>query len=421
VSAGVSAISVLGLQKRFRVPLDRSRTLKHRVTHLRSASRYRDFYALRDVSFDVREGEFFGVAGPNGCGKSTLLKVIAGIYTPDAGTVQVAGEPSSFLELGVGFSPELTARENIFLGGAVLGLTHKQLASKVEAILHFADLEDFADQKLKNYSSGMQVRLAFTVAILADADIFLMDEVLAVGDAQFQEKCFEVFTRYKREGRTIVLVTHDLNALSNYCDRVILLDHGRVVADGPAADVTATYRRMAGEAIEVGGTDLVGEGSKRWGSREVEMTAVALQDSSGRRRDRFASGDPVSVRIEFAARREVEGLVCLLGIRRADGVLIAAMSTALDGRRIACPPLGAKASIVYSIPSLSLLTGAYTLAAALYDEHSTHPYDHFEDALSFRVIDERGRQGVVDLRGSWQVEESMNDEAAEEARSIVAS
>ena len=246
------AISARELCKRFRIPLDRSTTLKHRITHWRSASRYRDFYALRDVSFDVRDGEFLGITGPNGCGKSTLLKILTNIYKPDGGTVTINGEVSAFLELGVGFNPELTARENIFLGGAVLGLMRSHLARKVDAILHFAELEEFADLKLKNYSSGMQVRLAFTVAIMAQAEILLMDEVLAVGDASFQEKCFDVFTRYKREGRTIVLVSHDLSSLERYCDRVLLMQHGTIAADGPAAEVTALYRRMAtsAEAVE---------------------------------------------------------------------------------------------------------------------------------------------------------------------------
>jgi len=238
-----AAVDVTGLSKIFRIPLDRSSTLKFRVTHWRSASRYRMFYALREVSFQVPEGQFLGITGPNGCGKSTLLRILTRIYEPDGGEVRIRGEVAAFLELGVGFNPELTARENIFLGGAVLGLPRRQLTRKVDTILHFADLEEFADLKLKNYSSGMQVRLAFTVAILARADILLMDEVLAVGDASFQAKCFDVFARYKREGRTIILVSHDLGILDRYCDRVLLLEHGHITADGPAAQVTAEYRR----------------------------------------------------------------------------------------------------------------------------------------------------------------------------------
>jgi ABC-type polysaccharide/polyol phosphate transport system ATPase subunit len=245
------AIHVESLSKRFRIPLDRSATLKYRFTHLRSAARYRDFYALSDVSFDVPPGQFLGITGPNGCGKSTLLKILTRIYEPDGGRVTLDGDVASFLELGVGFNPELTARENIFLGGAILGLSRTQLAKKVDAILHFADLEEFADLKLKNYSSGMSVRLAFSVAILAKAEILLMDEVLAVGDANFQAKCFDVFARYRREGRTIVLVTHDLTTLEKQCERVLLMQHGRIIKDGPAAEVTAVYREMTDSQSEV--------------------------------------------------------------------------------------------------------------------------------------------------------------------------
>lgn len=244
-------VTVSGVSKKFRIPLDKSSTLKYRVTHWRSASRYRDFYALKDITFEVPRGQFLGITGPNGCGKSTLLKILTRIYEPGAGTVTVDGEVGAFLELGVGFNPELTARENIFLAGAVQGLTRRRLEPMVGPILRFADLTDFAELKVKNYSSGMQVRLAFTVAILAQADILLMDEVLAVGDANFQEKCFDVFTRFKHEGKTIVLVSHDLTTLDRYCDRVLLMQHGQVVADGPAEQVTEAYRRLTQSAGEV--------------------------------------------------------------------------------------------------------------------------------------------------------------------------
>lgn len=251
------AISAQDISKCFRIPLDKSNTLKYRVTHWKSASRFRDLFALQNVSFEVPRGQFLGITGPNGCGKSTLLMILTRIYKPDAGQLTINGDVSAFLELGVGFNPELTAHENIFLGGAVLGLGRSQLAGRIDAILHFAGLDEFAELKIKNYSSGMQVRLAFTVAILAKADILLMDEVLAVGDANFQAKCFDVFTRFKQEGRTIILVSHDLGSLERYCDRVLLMQHGRIIADGPADEVTDTYRQLTeaeaeGKAAPVG-------------------------------------------------------------------------------------------------------------------------------------------------------------------------
>ena len=246
-----SAIVCEGVHKRFRVPVDRSTTLKYRLSHPRSTARYHTLSALDDVSFTVPEGQFLGIIGHNGSGKSTLLKVLSRIYVPDSGTVELSGNVSPFLELGVGFNPELTARENIYLNGAVLGLTHAQLDERIDGIIEFAELTDFVDQKLKNYSSGMQVRLAFSVAIQADAQILLMDEVLAVGDQRFQEKCFDTFGLYKREGRTVILVTHDLNAVNLYCDRALMLDHGKLVADGPTRTLLADAALMEEHGLEV--------------------------------------------------------------------------------------------------------------------------------------------------------------------------
>ncbi len=256
-------VEVSNLRKRFRLPLDKTTTLKYRVTHWRSSSRYRDLIALNNLSFVIPPGQFLGIAGPNGCGKSTLLKVLCRIYKADSGYARINGEFSAFLELGVGFNPELTARENIFLGGAMLGLTRSRLRDKVDEVFAFAELEEFAEQKLKNFSSGMQVRLAFSVAILAQADLLIMDEVLAVGDASFQEKCFDTFTRFKREGKTMVLVSHDLGSLDEYCDRVLLLNQGEIIADGPAVEVTSAYQRMVAHHALGGEPDTTAGGERR--------------------------------------------------------------------------------------------------------------------------------------------------------------
>jgi lipopolysaccharide transport system ATP-binding protein len=425
-----NAISVTNLSKRFRLPLDRSSTLKYRATHWRSASRYRDFYALEDVTFDVPEGQFLGIAGPNGCGKSTLLKILSRIYEPNSGKVRIDGDVSSFLELGVGFNPELTARENIFLGGAVLGLTHSQLRDRLDAILHFADLEEFADQKLKNYSSGMQVRLAFTVAITARAEVLLMDEVLAVGDARFQEKCFDVFARLKREGRTIVLVSHDLATMDHYCDRLLLIDHGRVIDDGHPAKVAANYRRIVGAEQEQADLDDLGttelpdaapdsgpEQRHRWGSRELVVLRVAMADESGKDRRSFSTGRPAGISIDYEIRVDVGEFVCLIAVRRDDGLLIAGPNSKFDGLQIAGGPPGSRGSITYATRSLSLLSGTYMVALGLYDRHATHPYDYIEEALTFRVVDDRGRAGIVDLDGRWSTTVTNAEAAGGETQS----
>ncbi len=398
-----NAISLKGIGKTFRVPLDRSTTLKYRVTHPRSTSRYRVFEALKDITFDVPRGQFLGITGPNGCGKSTLLKILSRIYEPDGGTMVVADQVSPFLELGVGFNPELTARENIFLGGAVLGLTRAQLRTRVDSILDFADLTQFADQKLKNFSSGMQVRLAFTVAIQANAGILLMDEVLAVGDARFQEKCFDIFARYKREGRTVVLVTHDLGSLDQYCDRVLLINDGRLIADGPASAVTAEYRRKVGHDSEEDDASKAAEAgaTNRWGSRHVEITSVRLLDDTGAPRTTLTTGSCAVVEVAYAVRQDVDGFTCGLAFKRNDGLILAGPNTLLGDFPLRAHDAGATGVILYRIEELQLLGGSYLLTAAIYDAQARSAYDHVDDVLAFRVVDERGRHGVIELDGRW--------------------
>ncbi|HEY2594544.1 MAG TPA: ABC transporter ATP-binding protein [Chloroflexota bacterium] len=401
-----TAISVVSVTKHFRIPLDRSSTLKYRVTHLRSASRYRDLLALNDVSFDVGAGEFLGITGPNGCGKSTLLKILSRIYTPDSGRVRLSGRVAPFLELGVGFNPELSARENIFLGGAVLGMTRKELARRVDSILDFAELEEFADQKVKNFSSGMAVRLAFTVAIQADADILLMDEVLAVGDARFQEKCFDVFSDYKRHGRTIILVSHDLASLNLYCDRVLLLQKGHLVADGAAADVTAQYRRIVGAMGEAEDHEHIPESAmateNRWGTREVEITGVRLLDERGNAHTAFATGGELTVAVDYAIHGDVTDFVFGLAFKRGDGINISGPNTRTASCEVHAGVAGTRGTMTYTIPHLGLLAAKYVMTAVVYDGFLNHAYDHIEDVVSFRVVDDKGRIGMVDLDGTWE-------------------
>src|SRR3954447_9023529 len=226
------AVRAEGVSKSFRLPLDQPSTFKQRVLHPRQSRAATQLDALVDVSFEVENGEFFGIVGRNGSGKSTLLKILAGIYQADSGNVAVAGPVSPFIELGVGFNPELTARDNVVVNAALLGMPRSEALARFPEIIRFAELERFVDLKLKNYSSGMQVRLGFAAAIQADADVYLVDEVLAVGDARFQEKCFETFRQFKREGRTVVYVTHDLSTVERFCDRAMWLERGEVEAIG---------------------------------------------------------------------------------------------------------------------------------------------------------------------------------------------
>jgi ABC-type polysaccharide/polyol phosphate transport system ATPase subunit len=235
------AIEVIAVRKEFRLPHEQRTTFKEYFLHPFRRTSFERQQALNDVSVSIEPGEFFGVIGPNGSGKSTLLKIIAGIYRQDAGEVRVNGLLSPFIELGVGFNPELTARDNIWINGTLLGLTRRQIRDRFDEILSFSELERFVDQKLKNFSSGMHVRLAYSIAIQVDFDILLLDEVLAVGDAAFQEKCFNTFDRFREEGRTIVYVSHDLSSIERFCDRALLLRNGYSEGVGPPDEITARY------------------------------------------------------------------------------------------------------------------------------------------------------------------------------------
>jgi ABC-type polysaccharide/polyol phosphate transport system ATPase subunit len=244
-----AAIEVHDVWKSFRIPHENRTSIKEHFLHPLTRTTYETQHALRGVSLAVETGEFFGIIGGNGSGKSTLLKVIAQIYRHDEGTVAVNGLLSPFIELGVGFNPELTARDNVQINAALLGLSRSETRDRFDQIIAFSELGRFVDQKLKNFSSGMQVRLAYSIAIQVDFDILLLDEVLAVGDEHFQEKCFATFERFRAEGKTVVLVTHDLSSVNRFCDRVLWIDQGEARVTGFAADVTAAYRRHALEDL----------------------------------------------------------------------------------------------------------------------------------------------------------------------------
>lgn len=237
-------ITINNVSKDFIIPHDRAYTLKGAFVNYFKKSGVDHLHALLDISFEVKKGEFLGIIGRNGSGKSTLLKILAGVYTADRGKVKIKGLVSPFLELGIGFNPELTGRENVYLNATVLGLTKKEIDKKFNSIVEFSELERFMDQKLKNYSSGMSVRLAFSVAIHANRDILLMDEVLAVGDANFQNKCLNEFNKYKKMGKTIVLVSHDIGKVEEYCDRVMLLRNGKIEKIGDTKEVVGEYNKQ---------------------------------------------------------------------------------------------------------------------------------------------------------------------------------
>lgn len=307
-----------GLRKAFRIPSHKIDSLKERFT-TSSRRNYKELKALRDVSFDIRRGEFFGIVGRNGSGKSTLLKILASIYAADAGRVMMAGSLAPFIELGVGFNPELTARENVELNGVMMGLPRREARSRLGAVLEFAELEEFVDMKLKNYSSGMLVRLAFSVMIQSDAEILLIDEVLAVGDASFQQKCSDVFNEIRDSDRTVVFVTHDMGAVERYCHRAMLLHDGRVTAIGAPDEVARKYLRLNFEQAPTrsGGEDGSGE------LADVTLVDAWLEKADGSRASTVETGSEMRFSAILEAHADVEGPSFGFMFTNADGVEVA--------------------------------------------------------------------------------------------------
>lgn len=272
------AVSVDGVSKTFRVPTERVHTLKETVLHPFRRTSHDEFVALRDVSFDVAHGEFLGIVGRNGSGKSTMLKCMCGIYRVDHGGIYVDGRLSAFIELGVGFNPDLPARDNVLINGTMLGLSPREARRRFDSVIDFAELRDFEHLKLKNYSSGMMVRLAFSVMIHVDAEILVVDEVLAVGDAAFQQKCFDEFYRLRDENRTVILVTHDMSAVERFCDRAVLLDKGNLLRDGESRRVGMEYLELNFGRSEPAAAD---SSELRAGDRSAEILTAWFEDEHG--------------------------------------------------------------------------------------------------------------------------------------------
>jgi ABC-type polysaccharide/polyol phosphate transport system ATPase subunit len=321
---GVPAVVVDGVSKTFTIPREQVHTLKERVLHPLRRSGHERFEALRDVSFAVPHGEFFGVVGRNGSGKSTLLKCMAGIYGVDAGGIYMNGRLSTFIELGVGFNPDLAARDNVALNGIMLGLSPRDARERFERVIEFAELEEFVDLKLKNYSSGMHVRLAFSVMIQVDADILLIDEVLAVGDAAFQQKCFDVFHRMKDEGKTIVFVTHDMGSVKRFCDRAVLLERGEMKMLGSPREVADNYIEI-NFGRETSSAD--DEGGERYGDRTAEIVDAWFEDEHGERQTALQQGRPCTFRSRVVFEQAVENPAFAMLLENEAGQPLFATST----------------------------------------------------------------------------------------------
>jgi ABC-type polysaccharide/polyol phosphate transport system ATPase subunit len=390
------AVVVSDLWKNFRLYHERNQYLKAAILRGRRA-RYEEFWALKGLSFEVPTGTTFGVIGSNGSGKSTLLKCLTGILVPEKGSVKIRGRVSALLELGAGFHPELSGRENVFLNGAILGLTRKEITDRFDDIVEFAGLEHFIDTPVKNYSSGMFVRLGFAVAAHVEPEVLLIDEVLSVGDENFQRKSAERIEQFRRDGRTIVFVSHGLAQVEQLCENVAWIDRGELRTIGPAGDVISAYQGQSHEATRVDGD--IGQ---RWGSGEIRIMEVNLLDAAGNPTSIPTSMDSMTISMALEANVPVQDVVVTARIDTLAGHPVWGSSTRRNGRSLGLIDGAARVDIEF--PRLPLLEGVYDLSVAITDHTEIHPYDHWEKKVRFEVRQLKVFDtGVVHLESIWRV------------------
>jgi ABC-2 type transport system ATP-binding protein len=394
---GPLAVQVEDLHKSFRIPTHRVDSLKERVVHPFAGREHRELHALDGISFDARQGEFFGIVGRNGSGKSTLLKLLASIYRADSGRIRIAGRLAPFIELGVGFNQELTARENVLLNGVMMGLTPKEVRARQDSVIDFAELHDFADLKLKNYSSGMLVRLAFSVMLEADADVLLIDEVLAVGDASFQQKCADAFHQMKAESKTIILVTHDMNAVEEYCHRAMLLADGEVQFVGDPAEAGREYLKLNFEA-GVPKADL-----SEAESDGARILGCQLENEAGEEIASMEKREPIRLRVEVELLREAASVVHVgFVLANADGLGIIEFGEHLNPEDQAKPfSAGQRFSLLGQLEN-RLAPGRYFLHCGVTSAGGISVY--VENAATFVVFGSARTGGVISPDLQFEVE-----------------
>ena len=388
-------VVVENVSKKYRLYRERNQSIK--VAIMRGGRAKVDmFWALQDVSFEVHQGSTTGLIGENGSGKSTMLKCLARILRPDTGSVSVTGKMSALLELGAGFHPELSGRENVFLNGAILGLKQKELEAKFDDIVDFAGIGQYIDEPVKNYSSGMYVRLGFSVAINVEPDILLVDEVLAVGDEAFQRKCLERFADLKNSGRTVIIVSHSMGSVINMCDHVIWFKKGHKMADGDPRQVVEAYTGSI-TLSEHRPT----ETGDRWGSGEARIERVTLLDRAGRQTTRVGSGEPLTVRLWYTTSQPIERPVFSVSLQTLQGVVISNPTTREGGE--VPEKLDGSGWVDLVLDHFPILPGTYDITASLTDFTLAHPYDVRRNVLRMDV-DRKGPvevNGILSLGGRW--------------------
>lgn len=403
-----NAIEVRNITKSFKVYYDKGSQLKEKLL-FKNRNTYENRQVLKGISFDVKKGEAIGLIGHNGCGKSTTLKLLTRIIYPDSGTVEMCGRVSSLIELGAGFHPDMSGRENIYTNAAIFGLNRKEIDARMEDIIAFSELEDFIDNPVRTYSSGMYMRLAFSVAINVDADILLIDEILAVGDISFQAKCFNKLREIKASGTTIVIVSHSLGQVEQICDRSIWINEGKIKEEGHPRYVHPKYLIYMNEKTdkiaqkEKKQTQKIGKynSDKRWGSGEVEITNITLCDINEKEIDTFYNTDEVCLKIDYKATGEMDNVVIGVAIYRSDQLFVYGTNTLVDysvGMKIR------KSGTVYlRFERLPLIEGMYTIDLAFHRPDGFN-YDFMREAVKIRIKNKKAETGIVSIGHTWEVE-----------------
>ena len=394
-----NVIEIDSVSKRFRINQDRQSSLKERVVHAGRKKRgFKDFWALNDIDLEVAEGETVGLLGHNGSGKSTLLKCVGGILSPTSGEIRVRGRVASLLELGAGFHPDLTGRENVFLNASILGMSRRDIEARFDDIVGFSELEEFIDEQVKHYSSGMYIRLGFAVAINVDPDVLLVDEVLAVGDEAFQQKCLERVSEFQAEGRTIMFVSHAAELMRRICDRIMVLEHGEqlTVAD-PESAILLFREHLLGERQD--DSRVLEHGhrvTKEIVFNEAEVTGAEEHEGHHLRPD-----EPITVRVRYEATRDIEDIVFALHIENIDGTTVYGCNTDVIGQRLEGLAAGT-GSVTFELDPV-LIENRYSISVGAHTHDGLTEYDFARKAASFAVVGGGGPVGTANLRAKVTV------------------
>ena len=425
-----NAIEVRDVKKKFKVYLDKGSQLKERLL-FRSRNRYEERWVLNGISFEIKEGEAVGLIGHNGCGKSTTLKLLTRIMYPDSGDIELKGRVSSLIELGAGFHPDMSGRENIYTNASIFGLSRKEIDERMNDIIEFSEMEPFLDNPVRTYSSGMYMRLAFSIAINVNADILLIDEILAVGDVNFQAKCFNKLREIKAQGTTIVIVSHSMGQIEQICDRCIWIHEGKIKGEGEPRDIDKDYldfmgqkrqemaeeadrkeaERQAAEKAAIEAAERAAaedekakkeeeEMAKRWGNGRARFIDIYMSGSKNERQKVFATEEKASIHMKYKVKQKVEDAVFGIGIFRDDGVQCYGTNTRIE--QFQRFDLNEDGEVIVKLERLALLPGKYTLDVAIESDMAT-PVDYYKAAYTFEVYSSITDVGVFRIAHNWEV------------------